>query len=378
MIRSAAVGFYMETAFHYEVYKNIIFALQKQGYRCTLVIADTCEPAFVREMAAQLKMLQHEDLEVMLLSKIASQRIVFEAMVSPYYTPLLTGTARWHIRAMYGLAKDRWGHAWWNTFYDLILCYGNHSRDRLNIAGSAVTVGNPRFDDWHNRRYDHQLVNALTRNKSKPLVLYAPTFGDLCSIPHWAERLNELQQSCTLLVKLHHGTRLRSSEAASLNTVEKYFRKNIVNSLSSFALLEAADMVLTDNSGFIFDAIHAGKHTVLLEWPGLEALLKGRETYSDMNSAEQTARQHIDVVSTLPELQALLNSDRAFPPSAGMQAFREHYCDQYQDGQAGFRAATAIIQLITTAPDATKNFYLHSLREKLFNHSPHAAGDLDN
>lgn len=364
------IGFYMETAFHYEVYKNIIFALQTQGYSCTLVIADVCEKAFVQEMAAQIKTLRHDNLGVMLLSKMRAQRTVLDTMVSPYYTPLLNETARRHVRAMYGLAKDRWGHAWWNAFYDLILCYGNHSQEKLNIAGSAVTVGNPRFDDWHNRDYNRQLVNALRRNQSKPIVLYAPTFGDLSSIPHWAERLNTLQQNCTLLVKLHHGTRINPSEAASLQMMEKYFRKSIVNSLSSFVLLDAADLVLTDNSGFIFDAIHAGKRTVLLEWAGLEELLQGCETLSDTRSAEQTARQYIDTASSLKELQTLLSNDRTPGSSPGIEAFRRHYCDRYQDGQAGYRAATAIMQLMATPSDAPRNFYLKSLREKLFRESP--------
>ncbi|MTD26963.1 glycosyl transferase family 2 [Erwinia sp. J316] len=366
MTYRTTIGFYMETAFHYEVYKNIIVALQQQGHPCTLVIADLCEAEFVGEMAALIKTLKHDGLEVMLLSKILSQKIVLATMVSPYYTPVLNGTARQHVRAMYGLAKDRWGHAWWNAFYDLILCYGNHTRDKLNIAGCALTVGNPRFDDWHNRQYDRQLVRALMRNKSKPLVLYAPTFGELCSIPYWAERLNALQQSCTLLVRLHHGTRLKSSEAASLQTMEKYFRKNIVNSLSSFALLEAADLVLTDNSGFIFDAIHAGKRAVLLEWPGLKDILQGTETYSDCSSAEQTARQHIDTASTLEELQMLLSDSVKSSDPAELEAFRQHYCDSYQDGQAGLRAATAITQLMKTPQDGAKNFYLQSLREQLF------------
>lgn len=370
MTHSPAIGFYMETAFHYDVYKNIIFALQKQGHSCTLVIADVSEKAFVRGMAAQIKTLRHDNLDVMLLSKIRAQRIVLETMISPYYTPLLNGTARWHVRAMYGLAKDRWGHAWWNAFYDLILCYGNHSQSKLNIAGSAVTVGNPRFDDWHNRSYDRQLVKVLTRNHSKPIVLYAPTFGDLCSIPHWAERLNALQQSCTLLVKLHHGTRFRPSETASLHTMEKSFRKNIVNSISSFALLEAADLVLTDNSGFIFDAIHAGKRTVLLQWTGLDELLQGNDTFSDTHSAEQTARRYIDTASTLTELQNLLSINHTPSFAPGIEAFRTHYCDQYQDGQAGYRAAAAISQLMASPIDAPKNFYLESLRKMLFTPLP--------
>lgn len=359
------IGFYMETAFHYDVYKNIIFALQQQGHHCALVVADSCDAAFVREMIAMVGALRHEGLAVLLHSRLRMQPPL-AMMVSPYYTPLLNGTARYHVRAMYGLAKDRWGHAWWNTFYDLILCYGNHSRDKLNIAGSAVTTGNPRFDDWHNRRYDRQLVRALSRNKTKPLVLYAPTFGDLSSVPHWAERLNDLQQQCTLLVKLHHGTRLRASEAASLTLMETLFSKNMVNSASAFALLDAADLVLTDNSGFIFDAIHARKRTVLLEWPGLREKLAGGETLSDPRSAEQTALQHIHSVGTLAELEAILSHGREPCETSELAAFRQHYCDEFQDGQAGARAAAEMITLLARPADGQQNFYLHSLREQLF------------
>ncbi len=366
MTQPATVGFYMETAFHYEVYKNIILALQAEGQHCTLVICDVIEPAFVREMQGWLSSLRHAQLALTTLSQLHGQRRVLSAMVSPYYVPQLAGTAHRQIRAMYGLAKDRWGHAWWNAFYDLILCYGEHSRQKLDIAGSAVVTGNPRFDDWHHQRYDQQLVSAITRNKTKPLVLYAPTYGELCSIPHWAERLNALQSECTLLIKLHHGTKLRAAEAPALALIEKYLKRNCVAGLCGLPLLAAADLVLTDNSGFMFDAIHAGKRTVLLEWPGLKELIAGNTTLSDRHSAEQIARQQIDTVRSSQQLSALLAESDSWQMPAALADFRSHYCDPWQDGQAGARAATAIIQLLTR-PQPT-NFYLQSLRQQLFAH----------
>ncbi|WP_034943400.1 CDP-glycerol glycerophosphotransferase family protein [Erwinia oleae] len=359
------IGFYMETAFHYDVYKNIILALQASGHACALVISDVIEASFVKEMVEKVKTLRHPDLPVFTLSKLVSERVVLPCMVSPYYTPLLKGRARHHVRALYGLAKDRWGHAWWNTFYDLILCYGDHTQEKLNIAGTAVTVGNPRFDDWHNLRYDRSLVQALGRNRKKPVVLYAPTFGELCSVPHWAEQLNALQSRCTLLIRLHHGTRLRPSEAASRALVDRYFRKNIVSGAGAFPLLEAADMVLTDNSGFLFDAIHAGKRTVLLEWPGLKALLESDRTLSDLHSAEQQARKKIETAGSLKTLQTLLENQSSYRVPDELTVFRQRYCDKFQDGKAGGRAATAIADLLTRPTPV--NFYLHSLREQLFN-----------
>lgn len=355
------VGFYMETGFHYDVYRNIILALQAQGVACTLVISDTIEAEFVQEMVEKVKTLRHPQLAVIARSALTTP---FDCLVSPYYTPLLHGLAKHHVRALYGLAKDRWGHAWWNAFYDTILCYGEHSRAALDIQGTAITVGNPRFDDWHQQTYPRALVNALGRNKQKLTVLYAPTYGNLSSITHWAKALNALQSEVTLLVKLHHGTQLRSDEAPARAQVQRYFARNQMHHVPPFALLEAADIVLTDNSGYLFDALHAGKRTVLLEWNGLRELLASDSTYSDVHSAEQQARHYIETVRTPAALRELIAAHASWQPDAALATFRQHYCDGFMDGQAGLRAAAAIIDCMTqTAP---ARFYLESLRAKLF------------
>lgn len=360
-MKTLQVGFYMETGFHYDVYRNIILALQAQQVACTLVISDTIEPAFVREMVERVKTLRHPQLAVVARSALTAP---FDCLVSPYYTPLLHGLARHHVRALYGLAKDRWGHAWWNCWYDTLLCYGEHSRAALDIQGTAVTVGNPRFDDWHQQRYPRALVNALARNKQKLTVLYAPTYGALSSIPHWAKALGELQDQVTLLVRLHHGTRLRAEEAPARALIQRYLARQQMHEVSPFALLEAADIVLTDNSGFLFDALHAGKRTVLLEWRGLQALLAGDQTYGDLHSAEQQARRHIETAGHAGALRNLIAGHASWQPAAGVAHFRQHYCDAFMDGLAGERAAAAIIAGMTQA--APERFYLQSLRARLF------------
>lgn len=360
-MKTLQVGFYMETGFHYEVYRNIILALQAQGVACTLVISDGIQTEFVQEMVEKVKAVRHPQLAVQARSSLT---VPFDALVSPYYTPLLHGLAKQHIRALYGLAKDRWGHAWWNTYYDTILCYGEHTRAALDIQGSAVAVGNPRFDDWHQQRYPRALVNALARNKKKLTVLYAPTYGELSSITHWAKALHELQIEVTLLVKLHHGTQLRAEEAPARALVQRYFARNQLQNASPFALLEAADVVLTDNSGYLFDALHAGKRTLLLEWNGLRELLASDKTYGDLHSAEQQARRHIETARSLPALREALAGHARWQPADALNEFRQHYCDSFMDGHAGERAAAAIVETLTQPQPA--KFYLSSLRAKLF------------
>ncbi|WP_354292764.1 CDP-glycerol glycerophosphotransferase family protein [Paramixta manurensis] len=356
------VGFYLETSFHYEVYKNIIAALQERGIPCALVISDVIQPAFVSEMVSFLKKLARPDLPILRLSTLHYQPVSLSCLVSPYYTPLIKNLAPINVRAMYGLAKDRWGHAWWNAFYDGILCYAMHTQQRVNIAGNARLVGNPRFDDWHNRRWDPSLAEMLARQKTRPVVLYAPTFGELCSLPHWAETLNRLQSEVTLLVKLHHGTQFRAEEAKSLALATRYFRKNMLPA-SSFSLLAAADYVITDNSGFIFDALHAGKKTILLEWAGLAPLLHNQRTLSDSHSTDQTVRQFLPCVNSLAQLRQALSDRQTWPE---MEAYRWQVCDAFQDGKAGERAADVISELLNQSGVDGDHFLLHSLRERLF------------
>ncbi|MBF7995243.1 CDP-glycerol glycerophosphotransferase family protein [Rahnella laticis] len=357
------VGFYMETSFHFEVYKNVIAALQAQNIPCALVISDVIEATFVSEMVGYLQKLQRTDLPLLRVSVLTGKPSQLSCLVSPYYTPLLNNLAPLNVRALYGLAKDRWGHAWWNAFYDCVLCYAEHTRQRIDIGGNAVVVGNPRFDDWHNAKYDRSLAEMLNRRKKRPTLLYAPTFGELSSLPHWAESLNALQNDVTLLVKLHHGTLIRSEEAPSRALVQKYFRKNLVSHASTFSLLEAADMVVTDNSGFIFDAIHADKKTLLLGWKGLGNLLHDNRTLSDVYSTDQTVREFLPQAASLPELRRALSEETLWPE---LSDYRRNVCDAFQDGNAGKRAANEIIRLLDDAQRPQRNFLLQSLRERLF------------
>ena len=120
-------------------------------------------------------------------------------------------------------------------------------------------VGNPRFDARHNGTFDRALPENIQSDYRKPTVLYAPTFGALSSLPHWAEKLGRLSGDVNLICKLHHGTCSRPEEAASLALARRHLKQRTDSARHTLALLAKADYVLTDNSGFIFDAIHVDK-----------------------------------------------------------------------------------------------------------------------
>ena len=191
---------------------------------------------------------------------------------------MLNGLADTHVRTLYRLAKEEWNHAWWNAFYHRILCYSHYSQRALDIGGSAKVVGNPRFDEWHNRTYDTALPNSLKLNAKKQTILYAPTYGALSSLPHWAEQLSRLSHEYNVVTKLHHGTQHRPEEAASLALAQRYLKNRLDDPQHLLALIAQADYVLTDSSGFIFDAIHMNKRVILLSWPEMTSLLDGQQS----------------------------------------------------------------------------------------------------
>ncbi|WDB91995.1 glycosyltransferase [Escherichia albertii] len=341
------IGFFMETAFHYTLYRPIITALQAQGQSCTLVINDRVFKPFLDEMLTMLSSIDNPQLKGMRLSVMQAHGQRVKCLVSPYYTPALNGLAVVNIRAMYGLAKEAWNHADWNGFYQRILCYSHYSQQALEHFGNAKVVGNPRFDAWHNGTFECALPDNIKLDERKPTVLYAPTFGALSSLPHWAEKLGRLNSDVNLICKLHHGTCSRPEEAASLALARRHLKQRIDSASHTQALLAKADYVLTDNSGFIFDAIHVDKRVILLDFPGMAELLDGEKSYSTPESADQRIREILPVAHDMAELRYLLSE--AFDwgaVQARLTEIRHHYCDAFMDGKAGERAAMVIVEAL--------------------------------
>lgn len=361
------IGFYMESAFHYQIYAPMLQALLDAGYACELLISDMVPRALIDEMAALLAGLNEPRLRGSLLTEAKNRQQKYACLVSPYYTPMLNGLARTHIRALYGLAKSGWNYAWWNAFYQHILCYSHHSQQALDINGSAKLVGNPRFDKWHRREIDPRALDELKLDAKKPTLLYAPTFGALSSIPHWAEALSRLRREYNVVIKLHHGTAQRPEEAEALAIACRHLKKRVTRHDLTLPLLAAADYVLSDNSGFLFDAIHAGKRVIALDWDGMEALLAGNSTYSSAQSPEQAIRHLIPTVRDMAQLRQCLAADYDWPSvEAAMADVRHHYCDAFQDGFAATRAAAVIMDAVDNPRPPEENALLHSLQQKLF------------
>ncbi|MEH0888053.1 CDP-glycerol glycerophosphotransferase family protein [Enterobacter sp. UNJFSC 003] len=341
--KTRCVGFLMETSFHYDVYINIITALINKGVLCDIIINDIIEAEYVNNMVNFLGTVNVPGLRFMLLSSVLKHQKVYSCLVTPYYLPYAEKISRIHVRTVYGLAKNEWNHAAWNAKYDYILCYSHYTARALNLAAQVKVVGNPRFDAWHNKKYSQELPSHISLTPKKPTLLYAPTYGELSSLPHWVEKLGRLSSEYTIICKLHHGTLYRKEEQQNLKAARRFLKNIVTDNTSTFALLDCADYVISDNSGFIFDAINAEKRVILLSWDKMGDLLTKNKSFSTSESPEQQIRKLLPDARDMADLRNFLSEDYPWHENASdLNFIRTEYCDAFNDGNAGLRAAEII------------------------------------
>lgn len=329
-----SIGFFIAAPFHWQVYQPIVRHLLAAGQRCELLINDTLDAGVLAEISTVLAGVNDARLPGSRLSEARNRQQCYAVLVSTHYHPLLHGLARRHVRAMAGIAQPHWDHAWWNAFYHRILCYAPYSQQALNITGTACVVGNPRFDVLS--------PPAAAQTQARPTLVYAPKLDDEHNLAHWAPQLERLNNHFHLIAVLQHGGQYFMASEATAARLKRGLKKRVTDDAHTLTLLQQADVVLGDNRALLFDALHLGKPVIALS---ASALSEG---------------EPIPIVSDMAQLRQAL--DAAAPVFDEPQ--RRHWCDAFMDGQAGLRAAQAIVAELNAADKGDS--LLASLQQKLF------------
>jgi hypothetical protein len=175
------------------------------------------------------------------------------------------------VSLQYGLAKERHNYGEWRALADMNLMYGAYSAGITEHFSPSFAVGNPKFDPWpalHQPAAVDQSKRTLGLDPAKPTVLYMPTWGDLGSAPELVPALARLQSRYNVIVKMHHNddvSRPAVRAAALAAGVSLLFD----GAADQLPLLSVADLVISDFSGAIFDAVYA-RVPVLLYQGGAE------------------------------------------------------------------------------------------------------------
>lgn len=205
------------------------------------------------------------------------------------------------IGMQYSMSKERHQYGPWRTLCDLNLVYGQYSADRIAPYSPVVQVGNPRFDRWFAGAFDEaKLLGVRARlDPTKKTILYLPTWGDLSSMTDFGAAVAELRQHYNVIAKVHHKT--DSHEVSRKATLTESGVQEIFGAADDLLyLLRESDLVLSDYSGAIFDAINVGKPVILLQRRPEELAAMGAEKFG-LESIEYLRRDMIGPVVTEPE-----------------------------------------------------------------------------
>ena len=197
----------------------------------------------------------------------------------------------------YGYGKSAYNYGTWRALADLNLVYGPHAARAIEVHSPVLEVGHPM----------QHLVTKLSQTlsgSSRLRVLYAPTWNNLSSIDSWAEEVSSLVDSHDVTVRPHHNTVLYEPDRMSRLRV---MEMKIASDKSS--LIEQIcnhDVVISDYSGAIFEAILADKPLVLVD---VEPTKVRTDRRIDSNSLEIAYRTEIGVVAEPGKLaQAVMSA----------------------------------------------------------------------
>jgi CDP-glycerol glycerophosphotransferase (TagB/SpsB family) len=268
------------------------------------------------------------------------------------------------VGMQYSMSKERHQYGPWRALCDLNLVYGQYSFDRISPYSPCVKVGNPRFDRWFEGQLEQTKIDKVRAHldPGKKTILYLPTWGDLSSLTDFGDAVAGLGKSYNVIAKVHHNT--DSIELSRKMTLTESGVQDIFGASDDLlVLLHEADLVLSDYSGAIFDAINVGKPVILLQKdPEALALLAGEKF--GLESIEYARRDMIGPAVSSPDLlQEAVDSvfGKVVDYSRENQKLKSE-CFAMERG-CGMAAARAIADFIQS--ECSRPYYQLYLRDEL-------------
>ncbi|MES2474373.1 MAG: CDP-glycerol glycerophosphotransferase family protein [Verrucomicrobiota bacterium] len=239
----------------------------------------------------------------------------------------------------YGYAKEAHNYGAWRSFADVCMTFGDYAARKIEPFCAAVAIGNPRFECWADPTF-HERARAkfsARLDPAKKTLLYAPTWGSLSNHQTFADAIFALSGDCNVILKIHHNT--QHFDARSLDALRQGFGVLHGADEDIVELLAVSDVLLSDFSGAIFDAIQCEVPVVLLGGSAPDAA-------SDCFSIEQARRHELgEVALTVADLPAAVARalEMPNPRAAALNPLKDDlFCDAVG---AADRAAAVIQQL---------------------------------
>lgn len=159
----------------------------------------------------------------------------------------------YHLKYSYGVLSakpDPTYYPEWKVPYDGILSYNTYEAKLFNAYG----VRTHTLPYW---KYNN--LKKSPKNSEKPVLLILPTFGKDINCLHLFTKtsLSEIKKHYKIITKAHHAIHFNLEQDDSIDILKEMSDEYYDSDAEISSLLGQADLVLSDNSGAIFEAIYA-------------------------------------------------------------------------------------------------------------------------
>ncbi len=217
------------------------------------------DPAWLVRYGAYCRFLSELDLQ-----SLDGQ---YDAIVTQFRPPLTRPWKRTKlIMQQYSLAKPKTAYnARWFAA-DRGLVYGAFSDSIIGQMCQVSQAGNPRFDSYFERRLDPDLIAMVYSrlDPQKKTLVYLPTWGDLSTSDAFLAALDGFSDEFNVILRPHHLSSIRDREGGERPSGLIYADSFPPMLDLGLYLQEVADVVVSDMSGAIFDAIYCHKPVILV------------------------------------------------------------------------------------------------------------------
>lgn len=143
--------------------------------------------------------------------------------------------------------------------YDVIFCFNNYDKDFYGAYGAKIFT----IPYWRYYNFKKQ-----PQNHSKPALLILPTFGADTSLINLIndKLIQQLKDNYYIITKAHHAIHFGIDGQDALQKVQDIADEFYNSDTPIDELLQKADLVLSDNSGSIFESICAEVPVVLFSY----------------------------------------------------------------------------------------------------------------
>ena len=284
------------------------------------------------------------------------------------------------VSVQYGLAKERHNYGEWRSLSDMNLMYGPYSVDAVSHFSPSYAVGNIKFAGWDHRAAKAErpeIERRLGLAPDQKTILFMPTYGALGSFDDLVPILGRLATRYNVIIKIHHNTEKRGK--SWMDVARRAGITHLANGAANqLELLAISDLVISDFSGAIFDAVYAEVPAMLYQARAAENV--GIQKF-DLSSLEFSRRDDLGLVCTAQD-QAEAAIEQGLATAADLvakaAAIRESlFIDgRYSDIIAAFKARVDDLVAGRVPALTTSQIYVRDAVQRLMR-AEQQLGDLD-